>query len=492
MSIGSVLGEIGSGLEKGAKAAGAVARPVFERVAQVESGEAPQIDAAARQRQTAMEDAQINAKAQELNSQLEMGRKYGTLTPEQQSQYVDQISQLYSHPRHADNLMAALRKVIHPNGATMTPATPQLKSAIPAGGTAAADERNKLTSLGLTEDAQNQQVLKNIEWYKQNIMPLLPPDQAAQKLNEYIDHLNGTVRGIEHPPKGMKAMEQGGVAFGIEDQDTGKQYLPQQLEPGGTAPPEAKSIWQSIQRAAADKQKAADAKVKEQEKLQNEREDRADERMRMAQAHSDRKTDRAIENAITIGDYRTAKKEIQKVEEAYQGSLDRVDTMEKSLTSALQGDQQAMTNLLANHIAMTKQQLGAPNRSPTRADFEEAMGSLPASDKLLKQFDANHGLLSGVTLSADQMHQMVKLGHEKVETLKEHLDRVKADNEDVLNPTDDEGKPIKKPKPGALKTLTQPPGGASAKPPNATHTVQYKGKTYWTDNQGNNLGEKKP
>jgi hypothetical protein len=73
-----------------------------------------------------------------------MGRKYGTLTPEQQSQYVDAISQLYSHPRHAGTLMEKLRKAVHPNGAVSTPAT--LKPATPEGGTAQADDQLKVAT----------------------------------------------------------------------------------------------------------------------------------------------------------------------------------------------------------------------------------------------------------------------------------------------------------------------------------------------------------
>ena len=54
-------------------------------------------------------------------------------------------------------------------------------------------------------------------------------------------------------PKGLKALEQGGVAYGVENQDTGQQYLPSQLGPNGDAPPEAKQIWATIKLAQADK-----------------------------------------------------------------------------------------------------------------------------------------------------------------------------------------------------------------------------------------------
>jgi hypothetical protein len=70
-----------------------------------------------------------------------MGQKYGTLTPAQQQQYVDQITGLYSHPRHANVLFDKLRKAVHPNGAFAQGPSAALADATPPGGTAAADVR---------------------------------------------------------------------------------------------------------------------------------------------------------------------------------------------------------------------------------------------------------------------------------------------------------------------------------------------------------------
>lgn len=146
MSVGSVLDDIGKGVESGLKTTGRVAGAVLPKlgqgIANEEAGYAPQIAAEGRAHQQKMEDAALAAKEQELTAQLETGRKYGTLTPEQQQQYVDQITGLYSHPRHAGTLMEKLRQAVHPNGAIAGPA-PKLASAIPPGGTAAADEQQK-------------------------------------------------------------------------------------------------------------------------------------------------------------------------------------------------------------------------------------------------------------------------------------------------------------------------------------------------------------
>jgi hypothetical protein len=238
-------------------------------------------------------------------------------------------------------------------------------------------------------------------------------------------------------------MEQGGVFFGIQDQDTGKQYLKAQLEPGGDAPPEAKAMYQSVMKAAEDKQAAADKKVEEQ----NERQ------LRMF-AHSFELQARAITQAISLGDYKEARKELTKADEAYQASLDRMNTMDRAAVRAKNEDQQAQFAVLSNHIAMTLQQPQVSAR-PTKAMFDEAAGSLPWMQKIKKTWDSD-GYLSGLTLSADQVDKMVDLAHQKAEVQKEHVDRVKKEHESDLAPETATGKPAKR---GQLKTLTSPLNG---------------------------------
>ena len=79
-------------------------------------------------------------------------------------------------------------------------------------------------------------------------------------------------------PKGLKAMEQGGVYMGmIRDQDTGKMYTKDQLAPDGDAPPEAKQMNDSILKAKADKDAALKQRRDDAMKI-------AEERIRMARA----------------------------------------------------------------------------------------------------------------------------------------------------------------------------------------------------------------
>jgi hypothetical protein len=419
MAIADFLKDIGGGLATGAKAVGAVLEPIAKRTADVVSGEAPQIDE--EQRQQAAKGVEF--RAQQLEQQLDMGRKYGTLNPDQQKQYVDAIKQLYSHPSQMGTLVNKLHKAVHPGGSTYQAAP--LPDATPKGGTQAADAQGKLSSIAgalTTEnDIKKKQATDSIDWFKKNMLPLFPPEQQASKLNQYIDHINGITQGTEKPPKGLKAMEQGGVFFGIEDQDNGKQYLKQQLEPGGDAPPEAKQMYAAVQKAATDKQAAADKKSEE-----------ANERQMRMFAHSLEMQNVAIRKAMEIGDYREARKEVSKADEGYQAAIDRMNTMDKASVQAKQGDQQAAFALLSNHIAMTLQQPQVSAR-PTKAMFDEAASSLPWMASITKKFGPD-GLLLGVTLSPEQIDQMTGLAHDKVDTQKQHVDRLKSEYQDDLNP----------------------------------------------------------
>ena len=162
MAIGDILGDAGRGLATGARVVGSVAAPVLQRTAEVVSGEAQQIDEDKRKRAEKLEDEQIAAKASVLENNLAMGQKYGTLTPDQQQQYIDQITSLYSHPRHAGTLMEKLRRAIHPNGAVATAPQPALANPIPEGGTAQADEKARESALadalGLRQQATDEEI----------------------------------------------------------------------------------------------------------------------------------------------------------------------------------------------------------------------------------------------------------------------------------------------------------------------------------------------
>ena len=123
---------------------------------------------------------------------------------------------------------------------------------------------------------------------------------------------------------------------------------------------------------------------------------------------------------------------VSKADEGYQAAVDRMGTMDKASVKAKQGDQQAMFAILSNHIAMTLQQPQVSAR-PTKAMFDEAASSLPWMANIQKKFDSN-GYLLGVTLSPEQIDQMTGLAHDKVDTQKDHVERLKSEYSDDLNP----------------------------------------------------------
>jgi hypothetical protein len=91
-------------------------------------------------------------------------------------------------------------------------------------------------------------------------------------------------------------------------------------------------------------------------------------------------------------------------------SAERFNVMSKNYEDALRGDQQAMVSLLANHIGMTMGlQKGA---KITQFLYSEAEHSAPWLQNVKKRFD-KEGYLQGVTLSPEQMKQMLSLARER-------------------------------------------------------------------------------
>lgn len=174
MSIGDLLSGIGRGTA-------AVLQPLAERTAEVVSGQAPELDQERRQQALQLTNQQRELKANELEQQLEMGRKYGTLNADQQKQYVDAIAGLYSKPEDQGSLLQRIHKAIHPQGTTRQTGTVPLPNAVPQGGTAAADEAAKEREI----QARQQAAKPNYKAYR------LPDDSVV---NVDVNH--------EAPPDG--------------------------------------------------------------------------------------------------------------------------------------------------------------------------------------------------------------------------------------------------------------------------------------------------
>ncbi|GGH06762.1 hypothetical protein GCM10011586_23680 [Silvibacterium dinghuense] len=119
---------------------------------------------------------------------------------------------------------------------------------------------------------------------------------------------------------------------------------------------------------------------------------------------------------------------------AYQPAMDsaeRFNVMAKNYEDAVKNhNQQAMLSLLANHLGMT---MGLQKGARLSRDIiQEAQQSMPYLQGLQAKFDKD-GYLQGVTLSPEQMRQMVDLGRERYVE-----DVTKARNEaQYLGATDD-------------------------------------------------------
>lgn len=136
-------------------------------------------------------------------------------------------------------------------------------------------------------------------------------------------------------------------------------------------------------------------------------------------------------------------KEYDDTQTAVDGAKERVSTMEKNLKSALNGDQQAMLSLVANHIGMT---LGAQKGARiNQAVWNEAVASAPwAQTEYAKAFHDDpqtgemvfDGWKGGVNLTPEQMKQMVNLAHERESTLEDSLKTIENRlNSGVANPS---------------------------------------------------------
>jgi len=95
---------------------------------------------------------------------------------------------------------------------------------------------------------------------------LKPEDQAH--LKSAIALLDENKPPSTKTPKGLKVMGSETLPLGLENQDTGQQYLPSQLGSNGNAPPEYKEAWKTLQEAKTAKQ--AEEDKKEDERIKHE------------------------------------------------------------------------------------------------------------------------------------------------------------------------------------------------------------------------------
>jgi hypothetical protein len=151
-----------------------------------------------------------------------MGRKYGTLTPEQQKQYVDQITGLYSKPEQQGSLLQRIHKAIHPTGTVRQAAQP-LPSAVPTGGTAAADEAQKLKTQAAEAEQQSQQQQKQTQDSWAFFSKFIPDEDKPKAQSEWAMKNLGVAQSLNNIP--------GAAGQPVKGQD-GRYYRPMQQPDG--------------------------------------------------------------------------------------------------------------------------------------------------------------------------------------------------------------------------------------------------------------------
>lgn len=130
--------------------------------------------------------------------------------------------------------------------------------------------------------------------------------------------------------------------------------------------------------------------------------------------------------AMGKNDYDSARKIINDAQVGANSAINRDVTMHKNLEDALNGNQQAMVSLAGNHVLMVT---GAGEKGAMRATkliWQDAVKSAPWLQSVEAKF-SKEGYLEGVTLTPEQMKQMVGLADEKVQILHDSTARLNQD-----------------------------------------------------------------
>lgn len=211
------------------------------------------------------------------------------------------------------------------------------------------------------------------------------------------------------PPKGLKYDS---ATDEVVDSDTGKRYT----RKSKNMPEDVAAMFGDAESVQKKKNQLNDTRFAQRLEMQT----------------------RAIAARFDAGDYVAARRNLNKAKDDYRQSVTRATTMDQNLIDARKGSQQAMLSMVANHIGMT---LGAQKGARiTRAVWDEATESAPwISSTIAKSFHQDEngdyifdGWKGGVTLTDDQMQQMVDLAHQKVDIQKQAIQGVEEDYSDDL------------------------------------------------------------
>jgi len=364
--------------------------------------------------------------ADDIETAIQNIQQNQTLSPEQKTKEIDaarqQLQQLYQ-PHEGEHLFNRLKKIFggqqqpqSTNGQIELKPGMTLAEVLSAGSPAPAapktvgqpfkaeDGKFYILQMDQTGKISRQEVpyseQSRLEYFKSQGLN----DQQAQEAVE-------VEAGIKAKPVATtKPLKYDSKTDTVEDPNSGQVYSRDDVNKPET--PEAVSrMFEGAKRVAKEKEDAATRRY--QERLQ----------MQM----------NAFNFAIQKGDHQKAQAIYDNSRQELVQSRLRLKTMEDNKEDALNGSQQAMLSLVANHIGMT---LGAQKGARiTRAVWDEAMESAPwISTVVAKSFhqdaDGNYifdGWKTGVTLTKEQIEQMVSLAHQKVDNLNSMVGEIKQE-----------------------------------------------------------------
>jgi hypothetical protein len=195
-----------------------------------------------------------------------------------------------------------------------------------------------------------------------------------------------------------------------------------------------------------------DKALEAQERAEGTKEQQEQTKLLRQQAETDREATRAMQqNKLSAAD----RKEIYTIYQPSMQSAERFNIMAQNYEDAVANhDQQAMLSLLANHLGMT---MGLQKGARLTKDIiNEAKTSRPWLQGMITHFDKD-GYLSGVTLTKEQMKQMVDLGASRYRE-----DTVNARNAAQYMGANDDG-PARTPNAATVRYYTNLANGDAAK-----------------------------
>lgn len=232
-----------------------------------------------------------------------------------------------------------------------------------------------------------------------------------------------TLAGVTSTASGLKPIASGGVTIGVSV--NGKPYFAKDVNDPDT-PEEVKSFFSSLDEGQK-------AKIAQKEKDRQEQFAEMEKRQRISLGAAMQRTIYQFQNALATKQAGIADAVVGKQQQQVATDMSLENRMQELLPQALAGNQQAMVGIVANHIAMTTHQPGAAMR-PTKALFDEAANSQPWLQSVTKRFSPD-GVLIGITLSPEQIQNMVELAPMLTRADQDALTQMQGQLSPTMNPT---------------------------------------------------------